>query len=70
MRASDSSPRRTRPSIETVHSLVLKVFPIDLSSERPTLIPFRLANLYSHVLVNSFSVDLLGDPFPVYTLPY
>jgi hypothetical protein len=58
LRASYSSSRRTRPSIRSVHSPVLKVFPIDLSGERPTLIPFHLANLYSLVLVNSFSAGV------------
>jgi hypothetical protein len=58
LRASYSSSRRTRPSIRSVHSPVLKVFPIDLSGERPTLIPFHLANLYSLVLANSFSVGV------------
>jgi hypothetical protein len=58
LRASYSSSRRTRPSIRLVHSPVLKVFPIDLSGERPTLIPFHLANLYSLVLANSFSVGV------------
>jgi hypothetical protein len=56
LRASYSSSRRTHPSIRSVHSPGLKVFPIDLTGERPTLIPFHLANLYSLVLVNSFSV--------------
>jgi hypothetical protein len=55
-RASYSSPRRPRPSIRSVHSPVRKVFPIALSEERPTLIPFCLVNLYSLVLANSFSV--------------
>jgi hypothetical protein len=58
LRASYSSSRRTRPSVRSVHSPRLKVFPIDLFGERPTLIPFHLANLYSLVLVNSFSVGL------------
>jgi hypothetical protein len=58
LRASYSFSRRTRPSIRSVHSPVLKVFPIDLSGERPTLIPFHLVNLYSHVLANSFSVGV------------
>jgi hypothetical protein len=58
LRASYSSSRCTRPSIRSVHPPVLKVFPIDLSGERPTLIPFHLVNLYSLVLANSFSVGL------------
>jgi hypothetical protein len=69
-RASYSSPRCPRPSIRSVHSSVRKVSPIDLSEERPTLLPFRLADQYSSVLVNSFSVDLPGEPSPIYTLPY